>query len=395
MVDTAPILEDANDFSLVLGGPLYQLFMRSHLSGPALELLRRRIAIITALAWTPLAILTLIEGHFFGKSGLMFLHDIETHVRFLVALPILIAAELVVHQRMRPVVKAFLQRRLVTPAQTPTFNAAIESAMRMRNSVTIEVALVLIVYTAGHWLWRDQVALEATTWYASPVGTHLHLTLAGYWNAFVSVPIFQFILIRWYFRILIWFLFLFRVSRLDLSLLPAHPDRAGGLGFLGKISFAFSPLLFAQGAVLAGVIASRIFYQGQNLLTFKSTIAGYIAFVVFAVLAPLLLFTPQLARAKREGLNRYGAFVTTYVSDFDQKWLHTSGTKEKLLGTGDIQSLADLGTSFTVVREMKTFPFGTDDITRLAFAAALPCLPLLLTIMPLDALIGRLLKILF
>jgi hypothetical protein len=393
-MDTAAEIRETPDFSLVLGGPLYQIFRRTHLSGPVLELLKRRIIFISAITWVPLAMLSMIDGHFAGKTGLTFVRDVETHVRFLVALPILIAAELLVHQRLRPMVRTFLERNIVRSTQIQRFNAAVDSALRMRNSVTLEIALVLFVYTVGHWLWRDQVALGASSWYVTREGTHLHFTLAGYWYAFVSVPMFQFILLRWYLRMFIWFWFLFRVSRLQLDLLPAHPDHVGGMGFVSKVSYAFSPLLFAQGAVFAGIIANRIFYQGESLLVFKFTILGYLAFLVLAVLLPLLIFTPNLAQAKREGMSRYGSFATTYVRDFDRKWIH-GNTTEELLGTGDIQSLADLGNSVSVVRDMKIVPFGKDDVLRLSLAAGMPSLPLLLTIMPLDVLLRQLIKIVF
>ena len=104
------ILQEPPDFSLVLGGPLYQIFWRAHLSGPALELLQRRILVISLSAWVPLGVLAAIEAHFLGRQTLTFLGDIESHVRFLVALPLLIAAELVVHRRIRPVIKLFLKR---------------------------------------------------------------------------------------------------------------------------------------------------------------------------------------------------------------------------------------------------------------------------------------------
>jgi hypothetical protein len=251
------------------------------------------------------------------------------------------------------------------------------------------------VFTCGIWIWRREVALDVASWYGSPQGGQMHLTLAGHWFAFVSVPVFQFILLRWYMRILIWFWFLLRISLLHLHLLPAHPDRAGGLGFLGKSSFAFVPLLFAQGALLAGQIASRIFYNGQSLLSFKLTIVGFVGFFVVAILAPLLLFTPQLARAKRAGLAEYGTFASEYVMDFDRKWLRRKDNDEQLLGTGDIQSLADLGNSFAVVREMRAVPFAPDDVTRLLVATVLPMVPLLLTIMPLEQLVTQAIKIVF
>ena len=98
---------------------------------------------------------------------------------------------------------------------------------------------------------------------------HLHWTAAGNWYALVSIPIFQFILLRWYFRFFVWFRFLWQISRIHLNLIPTHPDRAAGLAFLGKSAYAFSLILFAQGALLAGVIASHVLYNGEALMSFK------------------------------------------------------------------------------------------------------------------------------
>ena len=387
--------QEPSDFSLVLGGPLFQMCRRAHLSGPALELVQRRMLIITLFAWLPLAALSAIEGHLFGSQTLTFLHDIELHVRFLVALPVLIYAELVVHRRIGPAVKRFVERRVITPEDTAKFDAAVADATGARNSAWLELALLLFVYTVGHWVWQNEVALEAATWYAVPEGMGIHLTHAGYWYGFVSIPIFQFILFRWYLRLVIWFWLLWRVSRLNLHLLPTHPDRAGGIGFLGGSSYAFAPILFAQGALTAGLIVSRIFYQGQNLLSFKMTIAAVVAFFVLVILGPLTMFTPHLSRTKRSGLAAYGTLATDYADEFDQKWIRGGAKGEAILGTADIQSLADLGNSYAVVREMRLVPFALSDVGQLAAAVALPLLPLLLTVMPLEELVTRLIKIFF
>ena len=97
-----PILQEGPDFSLVLGGPLYQLWRRTRLAGDTLDLLRRRIVVLALLAWGPLLLLSVVEGHAWGGSvALPFLYDIDIHVRLLLAVPLLILAELVVHQRMR------------------------------------------------------------------------------------------------------------------------------------------------------------------------------------------------------------------------------------------------------------------------------------------------------
>lgn len=388
-------IEQQYDFSLVLGGPIFQLFRRTHLEGDHLELLRRRVFIITLFGWLPLLLLSVFSSPAGGPGRLSFLHDIEVHARFLVALPVLIAGELLVHLRIRPVVRRFVERRIVRTQDLPRFESAIESAVRLRNSIAVEFGLLFVVYTFGLWLWNSRVGLNISTWYANS-GGRWNLTPAGYWYVFVSIPIVQFILLRWYLRLFIWFRFLWQVSRMDLHLIPTHPDRCAGLSFLGKSSYSFGPILFAQGAMLAGLVASRVLYRGESLLSFKLQIGGFVVFFVLAILGPLLMFTPQMAMARRKGLADYGLLAQRYVDSFEQKWvLRDPSTSEELLGAADIQSLADLGNSYALVRDMRPVPFGLDDITRLAAATAAPLVPLLLTIFSPEELLLRIIKVLF
>ena len=400
---TSPDLTDSMrqeppDFSLVLGGPLYQLWRRAHLAGDMLELLRRRIVVSVLLVWLPLLLLSLAEGQAWGGSvKLSFLQDIAMHVRLLLALPLLIVAELVVHQRMRPVVGQFLARGLIPDAARGQFDAAVNSALRLRNSIAAEVVMIALVYGVGVlFVWRTQVALDVTSWYGVEGGGKLQPSLAGWWMGCVSLPIFQFLLLRWYFRLFIWGRFLWQVSRIQLDFMPTHPDRCGGMGFLASVSQAFAPVLLAQGTLLAGVIADRIFFTGANLVAFKLDIIGLVAVMLFAILGPLLVFLPQLAAAKRMGLREYGNLAQRYAREFDHKWLR-GGTPadEALLGSGDIQSLADLGNSYAVVQEMRLLPFGLQTVLQLAVTTLLPVGPLLLTMIPLEDLLERLLKMVF
>ena len=394
MEATSPLAR--NDFSLVLGGPLYQLFRRAHLSGPALEQLWRRIWVITLVAWLPLLVLSVADGRAFGPAtALPFLRDIEAQVRFLIALPVLIAAELVVHGRTRNVVAQFVDRGIVRAADVGRFDQLIASAMRIRNSIPLEIGLAVLVYTVGHWVWRSTLAFGAPSWYAMPQDGGRALTPAGVWYAWVSLPITQFILLRWYLRLLIWFRFLWQASRMDLHLVATHPDRAAGLAFLGKSTYAFAPFLFAQGALLSGLIATRVLYGGQSLMSFKLDAIGLIGFFVLILLGPLTVFTPRLADAKRAGLARYGKLASEYVGAFEEKWIRGRGTEEQLLGTADIQSLADLEGSYSIIREMRVVPFGLQDLSRLVVVTALPLLPLTLTVFSLEEVVMRLLKVVF
>jgi hypothetical protein len=398
LVSEAPLLKDPADFSLILGGPVYQLLRRTHLSGDALQLLHRRILVMALLAWVPLLLLSAAEGHAWGDSvKLPFLYDVSLHVRLLIALPLLIVAELIVHQRMRLVVRQFMERGLIPDATRAKFDAAVASAMRLRNSITAEVLLIAFVYVVGvGFLWRTQVALDVTSWYGVSTDGRLQPSLAGWWLGCVSLPLFQFLLLRWYFRLFIWARFLWQVSRIELRLMPMHPDRCGGLGFLALVSHAFLPLLLAQGALLAGLMAERIFFAGAKLLDFRLELIGMVAVMVFVILGPLLVFGPKLAAAKRMGLREYGTLAERYTREFDDKWLRGGAPAgEPLVGSADIQSLADLCNSFEVVKGMRMVPFNLQTVVQLAVATLLPVAPLLLTIFSLEDLLLSLLKIVF
>jgi len=389
-------LAEPPDFSLILGGPLYQLLRRAHLSGDALELLTRRVAVLSLLTWLPLLVLSVAEGHAWGDSvKLPFLFDVDVNARFLLALPLFVVAEIVVHQRMRPVVAAFVKRGLIPDAGRAQFDAAIAAAMRLRNSIPAEVLLIALVYGIGVLVvWRNSAAIDVATWYAQAGGGRLQPTWAGWWFGLVSLPVFQFILFRWYFRLVIWARFLWHVSRIDLQLMPTHPDRAGSLGFLSIITQAFAPLLAGQGVLLAGVIANKIFYAGAKLVDFKMEIFALVAVMLFFVVSPLLVFVPLMARARRAGFSEYGGLSQRYMREFDHKWLRGGARPEEpLLGSADVQSLEDMGNGFEVVKQMKLVPFGKEMLVQLAVISLLPVAPLILTVIPLAALLDRFLQI--
>lgn len=383
-------LQDARDFSFALGGPLFQLLRRAHLSDDALTLVKRRVLVISLFAWLPLLALSALGGRMLGgRAAVPFLMDISVHVRFLVAIPLLIVAELVVHQRMRALVNQFLDQDLIPERSRTRFDAAIASVFRLRNSVLAEVLLIAVVYLIGVLIvWRHYMVLDTTTWYATQSAGGSTLSLAGMWYGFVSLPIFQFLVVRWFFRLFIWARFLWHVSRLELKLVPTHPDRAGGLGFLSQSLVAFIPLAAAFGAVLAGPLADRIFHAGAKLPDFKMQIAAAVVVLVLVFVGPLLVFAPRIAQAKRTGLLEYGALAQRYVREFDVKWLRGGApADEPLVGSGDVQSLADMANSFEVVRTMRMVPVALRDILVVAVAVLVPIAPLLLTVMPLDQLL--------
>lgn len=387
------LLDEPENFSLALGGPLFQLYLRSRLSGPALELLIRRIVVITAIAWLPLLLLAALQGHLVGGVQVPFFFALETHVRLLAVLPLLIAAERFIHDWSRGLIRQFLDREIIAAEVRSRFNDITASALHLRNSIPLELMLLVLAF-AGHWA-ELTLALNTSAWYGGSVDGRLHFTPAGYWFAWISLPILRFILLRWYFRLFIWYRFLWQAARLPLCLNTLHPDRAGGLGFLARSMFAFAPVLLAHTIVLSGAIANRIWHEGARLPDFKLEIAGILLYLLLLVLVPLTFFSGHLLYAKRKALREYGNVASVYVRDFREKWIGGRNPEgERLLGSGDIQSLADLGNSFDIVRETRIVPFGKEQVLSLAIILAAPLLPLLFTVIPLDEMIDRIVGIL-
>ena len=107
------------------------------------------------------------------------------------------------------------------------------------------------------------------------------------------------------------------------------------------------------------------------------------------------MFTPLLSSAKRKAYAEYGSLANRYLFGFEDKWIEGAPETSELLGAADFQSLADLGNSYDMVREMRIVPFGLENVARLAIAAATPLLPLVLTIFSIRQVADLLIKIAF
>lgn len=376
-------------FSLVEGGPLYRIGQRLGLAPGSRSLVQLGM-ILAAVTWVPLFVLNLLGGPTTDGATLSFGWSLGTHVRFLVAIPLFFAAEAAFDAQARSALGHLLDSGLVTSEQRPRFDAALRSAMRWRDLGLIEAALVAVaigLILSG--TVRIDLPAHMSSWRGGAGG---RFTPAGWWYTMLSLPVFQFLVWRWCWRLLIWWIVLWRLARLDLQLIPTHPDRAGGLGGLGVAHTDLALLSTALSAMLVASYAEDILFGGTTLENHVMPLTAIVVGLTALVLLPLVFFSPRLVAVKQRGLLDYGVLAASYTRAFDRKWLRGGAPAEEVLGTADLQSLADLGNSFEVIRDMRPVPFALYQIGLLVGAAVLPILPLLLTVFPLHELVLRSVK---
>jgi hypothetical protein len=380
-------------FQLTDGGFAHRLTILLRIKHPDNPNILRRAVLSVLVTWVPLLILSAIDGNVAGHHvRVSFLHDFAVHARFLFAVPMLILAEAVLGPRLGTAADSFVQSKLVVGDDVPQFEAAIDDTLSWRDSVIPDLVLILLSYTAAITTLLS-TGVHVSTWYSTGRGTGRSLTIAGWWFVLLCVPLLHFLTLRWLWRLFLWAQFLWRMSRLDLKLDPLHPDGAGGLGFVGDTERYFGVLLFAFSIAVSGVLANAIVYDHLSLISLAPTIAIYVVLAVCIVLSPLLVFFRALVQTKRDGLYQYSTFATEYTSSFRKKWMsHPRQTGETLLGTADIQSLADLGNSYSFVEKTNYLPMKARTPINLAIACLIPMAPLSLTVMPVSEILKMLLK---
>ncbi len=385
----------AAGFSLVAGGPAHWLQAKLGLVGPESLRIARRALLSIVLTWGVLLVLSAAQGLAIGNAvKVPFLHDFAAYARFLVAIPMLILAEGLIGREMATVAAHFYRSGLVSESDRPKYEAALERGRRMRDS-TIAELVILTLAVLSAILVLHEFPLHFSTWRSLVSDAGHTRTLAGWWYLVVGAVLFQFLIWRWLWRLLIWYGFLWRMSRLDLRLIATHPDRGAGLGFVGDAQRFFWIIVSAFAFTSAGVVGDEIVYGGVPLASYWFAIAGYVALVLVVFLLPLTMFSAQMSRAKIRSMHDYSALAVLHNRLFDEKWVQGRHGKDEVpLGAPEISSLADLAGASAVLYSMRPVPFDPRDAVALGLAALIPMTPLALTMFPAQKIFDLLFKVL-
>jgi hypothetical protein len=363
-------------FSLTRGGPFYHLLRRAHLTDAAGK---PRAGWLAAIAWIPLAVGTVIDlaltGAVDGVSA-----DLSVHARLLVMLPLIVAAENLLEVRGARVAHHMFEERL---AHRTSLEAIFGRANRIRDAWQAEALILALVVAVGQVWLRDWAGVQ-----------HGTASFTRAWCFVFAMPLVQFLLLRWLWHWAIWSYVLARLARLPLALDALHPDRAAGLRILAGPTDGFAMYI---AAIMSMVSASWLERISAGRDTLQSLMPQFFTFFVVAIVVacgPMVLFSRQLYRARHRDAAAFHAMAREYVDAFRAKWLGPHDG-DALLGTSDLQSLADLANSYRNSDETRLYPFGVRTIVSLWAGAVIPLVPLLLATAPIIDVAKHLGKMLF
>jgi hypothetical protein len=365
-----------------------------HLIGPGSSVLVR-ISVLVLLTWVPLLGLSLAHGTAFGnKVQIPLLADFSVWGRFVAALPLLIIAEVVIDPWIKRVVAAFDSSGMIGNDDLPTYYAALEKIGRLRDSGTAELLFTTLAALPAFLLIDNEwVSNDISSWHGSTSGG---LSPAGWWFASISGPVFRFLLLRWLWRYVLWSVLLYKIAKFNLKLLPIHPDRLGGMGFVLFAQRHFGVLFAAFGAVIAGQYADSIAYFGTPIKDTRGPMVTFVLISLLVVLGPLSLLSPKLGATKRNGLAQYGKLARRLTDSFESKWLNeTDAKQEAMLGSSDPSSLVDFISSLNIIREMQVIPIGKELVIQVAAEAAAPFALVWLFATPIDEIVRGLFRMFF
>lgn len=380
-------IADRIDVSLIRGGPFYRLQQSSRLIGANEWNVGRRIIFAIAVGWVPLVLMKLLADR---GNLLLLLKDYRITSRMLIAVPVLLIAQPIMEASFRKIVGHIYDAGLLKGPDLAQMDDIIAKVIQLRDSVVPELVILLLIVV--HTAVSFKTVLSGASWLAYRIGDSYHLTLAGWYAVLVSGTIFQFLLGLNLWKWLLWTMFAFKVSRLNLQLVATHPDENGGLGFLGMTPLAFTPISFAAAAVIAATFRNQILHKGAHLASFTIPAIVLVMIVAVVALGPLIFFVPRLAAVRRKGILEYAILGQMHSTEFHEKWiLNRAGHEEELIDAAEISTLCDYGQAYDRIENMKPFPTDRSALVALALSVAIPALPVVVAEIPLMVILKQLL----
>ena len=346
--------------------------------------------------WAPMAILAAVQGSAFVPSQPQsFLKDPAMYARFLLVFPLIFVSQKKISAMLRLVSDHFLKAQIVKAEEREKYIGNIDAVMRLRYSPVVDWLILAVVTASSAIAIRMIVPGLPATWRTLGPESRRQLTWAGWWLYVVSDPILAFVLLRFVYRIGLWWRLLWQTSHLDLQLDAAHPDSVGGIGFLGLTLRSFKEAGFAVSALLAGGLADIVLATGARVTTFKFEIAMMVIAVTALFAGPLMFFHDLLRRTKYRGYIEYGELWQRQRRQFAEKWMRSSPERPELLNIHDFSEATDLSEILERVQQIQLMPFRQAQILPLIISVVAPFALVALLEFPVAEVMKVLLKMVF
>lgn len=355
-----------------------KILSRLKLSVISSESVLKKIIFFSAFTWLPLFILSLIQNNALNPDITMpFLKDFESYGRFLIAIPAVFIAEKFINIQISNSLVHFVDSGIISENNVGEYELLLNKFRKLSESRNLQIVIFIIAMLNIYLVKSSWGSLtDYTSWKYDAVSDSI--TAAGYWFLFISLPVIKYLIFRLFCKFLLWTWFLRKISGLELNLIAIDPDKSGGLGFLGIVQSSFGFLGFAQAAIASSEVANKVVYGGVPVEDYRLSLL-VIPAVVFIYLSPLLYFSRKLGKLKLDGIMTYSTLVHKYSNLFEDKWIKGINNNDKVsfLGSGDIQSLADIGTTYEVVENIRIFPINLKIFLFMLFMVAIPFVPLI------------------
>ena len=350
----------------------------------------RRAAFLALLTWLPIVVWAVTAGRLVSaEAGEPLLQHFGVHVRCLLVIPLLILAEAAMDKTARRLLPQFASSGVIGPDQRIPFEQVGVDMRRLRDS-SLPWALVLGAAVGWSLVDRPDLHTDAMSW---ALGADRQLGFGGWWFAYVVRPILFALVIGWLWRVLLVVYWFWRVGRIDLSLVPTHPDRTGGLAFVEKLPGGFAMLTFALAAAIASRWAHEVVYHGQALDSYKLPAAAFVVLWTLFLLLPLLALVPALVAARGRALPAYAALVGEQGRLVHRRWILRQPVADApILDAPEIGPVADAAAMYEAVTRMRVAPIGKASLVKILVPLALPMLIVAALQVPFKDLLLKLLK---
>jgi hypothetical protein len=380
--------------SLLRGGRAQALLGRLGLLG-ADGMPRTGAGIIVAVAlWLPVAAIAAAhESALDLRFGGSFFVDIPTYARLLVAPAILIGMERVADLRLSRLLGSFERSGIVTGESVSRFRELVEIAHRRTGSRAAEAAMLAGAVAMSVFATLRRAELGAGSWLEADAAAGGPLSPAGWWFALVSLPVAFFLVLRWLWRASVLTALLRRTVQLPLALVPTHPDRAGGLGFVTVFPTICVPVALALSLIVASAVMQQVVFAGGTFEDVRALGFAWLAMALLIFVGPLALFSPVLFRLRERYLVEYSEIVTHFNRDAERSFAEADARREQL-DAATISALADIGGGWAAIAGMRLIPVDLRTLVPLVLVALIPMFAVAATLVPVTDLLKRVVDLL-